>query len=83
MEKTEDGRYAGLKGKRFEFNAPERRCLAQRTRASVTAPRCTISRSAPQRAPTAVLARDLCDVVRALPELANEDGPHLADPCKP
>lgn len=28
MEKTEDeGRYAGLKGKRFEFNAPERRCL--------------------------------------------------------
>ncbi len=28
MEKTQDdGRYAGLKGKRFEFNAPERRCL--------------------------------------------------------
>jgi hypothetical protein len=23
----DDGRYAGLKGKRFEFNAPERRCL--------------------------------------------------------
>src|SRR5579883_3416676 len=23
----EDNRFAGLKGKRFEFNAPERRCL--------------------------------------------------------
>jgi hypothetical protein len=23
----DDGRYSGLKGKRFEFNAPERRCL--------------------------------------------------------
>lgn len=27
QQKQEDGRYAGLKGKRFEFNAPERRCL--------------------------------------------------------
>lgn len=26
-KKQDDGRYAGLKGKRFEFNAPERRCL--------------------------------------------------------
>ncbi len=27
MEKINDGRFAGLKGKRFDFNAPERRCL--------------------------------------------------------
>ena len=26
-KKQDDGRYAGLKGKRFEFNAPEKRCL--------------------------------------------------------
>ena len=26
-ERQDDGRFAGLKGKCFEFNAPERRCL--------------------------------------------------------
>ena len=27
MDEMDDGRFAGLKGKRFDFNAPERRCL--------------------------------------------------------
>jgi hypothetical protein len=27
MERVDDARFAGLKGKRFDFNAPERRCL--------------------------------------------------------